>query len=110
MRPGNGFLTARQSASSPVSLDNNQKTIEHPQLNKAISGSDSIQNSVGQQLKEASSENNGQNNTPKIQNEEKVISRQHSKKGITGDSLTEPSEKIMVVKKIIKRDTIFVEK
>ena len=110
LQPGNGFFTADQSASSSVSLENNQNTIEDPQLNKAMPGSDSIQSLASQQMKEASPENNWQNNTPKIKNEEKVISRQYSKKGITGDSLAEASEKVMVVKKIIKRDTIFVEK
>lgn len=110
LRPGNGFFTANQSASLSVSLENNQNTIEDPQLNKAMPGSDSIQSLASQQIKEASPEHDRQNNTPKIRNEEKVINRQYSKKGISGDSLAEASEKVMVVKRIIKRDTIFVEK
>ncbi|WP_294296799.1 sigma-70 family RNA polymerase sigma factor [uncultured Chryseobacterium sp.] len=110
LRPGNGFFTVHKSQSSAALFDKNHNVIEDPQLNKSISGSDSIQSLTNRQIKEVSSENDGQNNILKINDKEKVIGRQNFKKGITGDSLAEAPQKVMVVKKIIKRDTIFVEK
>ncbi len=110
LRPGNGFLTTHKSAPSPLPLGYHQNMVGDPQRDKAISGSDSIQRVTNRQIKATLPENNGQNNTPKIRSEEKIIGRQRSKKGTTGDSLAEPSEKVIIIKKIIKRDTIFIEK
>lgn len=68
-------------------------------------------NSVDQNINETYSTNNNLQNVSKSKEEEQSpIIKKNLKKTIIRDSIPEASQKVIVVKKIVKIDTIFVEK
>ncbi|WP_294263465.1 sigma-70 family RNA polymerase sigma factor [uncultured Chryseobacterium sp.] len=106
-RPGNVFSTM------PVVSDENPDKIKDGPTHKeeAVSGMERLQNSQGLSAKEATFQASVHNNKLETETPEvKLKEKQHLNKFISKDSLTEVPQKVVVVKKIIKRDTIFVEK
>jgi len=106
-RPGNVFFTMPGASNETPEKIKDDPT---PETGTAADP-ESLQNPMKMPVKEATPQNPGQNNTLKTEmTGEKFKNRQNLQKILSEDSLTEVPQKVMVVKKIIKRDTIFVEK
>ncbi|WP_295212675.1 sigma-70 family RNA polymerase sigma factor [uncultured Chryseobacterium sp.] len=111
IHPGDGFFTANNSAILSESADAVHVERNENKADKNKMAAEIHQNLTGQNKKEELSEDNGLNNTYKAQPAEKKLpSRQNPQKNIDKDSVHEIPHRVVVVKKIIKRDTIFVEK
>ena len=109
------FITTNDSAVSS-NLTNQKTETKENQINRneTISNSNLEQKSTEQNINQNQiySPNNNQENSSKIQvyEEEKSLkSKQNLKKMMIKDSVKEVPQKVIVVKKIIKRDTIFVD-
>lgn len=105
-RAGNVFFTPPGANNTP----NKIKDAPTPET-ETVSAQESLQNPAERTVDQMMSQNPGQSNTLKTQmTGERVKEKQNLKKILSEDSLTEVPQKVVVVKKIIKRDTIFVEK
>jgi RNA polymerase sigma factor (sigma-70 family) len=112
LRPGSRFLNADHPAAFPGSGNTVAGNIKEDQSHsgKSIPGQEAMDRSNDQKIKKASSEDKEWDNKEETRMAGEKLHKQTLKKMIPGDSLEEVPQKVMVVKKIIKRDTIFVEK
>ncbi|MFC5873876.1 RNA polymerase sigma factor [Chryseobacterium arachidis] len=101
------------SNNSSVPINKNQIGINPIQArkNEKKSNPNREKNPVGQHINEPHSTHNDlQNVTESKEKEQSLVIKKNLKKTIIKDSVHEPSQKVIVVKKIVRRDTIFVEK
>ncbi len=107
------FISTSNNSSVSINKNPGRATENQIQKNKKKFNSNLEKNSARQNLNEIPKLNNDQQAIPKIQipeEEKSVKNKRNLKKPIIEDSVHESSQKVIVVKKIIRRDTIFVEK
>lgn len=108
----NSFFSTKNNSS--VSTNKNQSGANENQTQKSEKNSNSKleKNFVDQNINETYSTNNDLKNVSKSKaaKEQSSIIKKNLKKTIIKDSIHEAPQKVIVVKKIIRRDTIFVEK
>ncbi len=110
LHPGNRFLITNHSAILSESADAPHAKLKDHQSSKNKLAAEVVQNPTEQNIKEELSEDNKIDNTQKTEPTEEKLQRRGLRKAMGKDTVHELPQKVMVVKKIIRRDTIFVEK
>ncbi|GEN76486.1 RNA polymerase sigma factor [Chryseobacterium hagamense] len=110
LHPGNRFFITNHSAILLESTDAVHAELKDHQPIKNKPAAKEVQNPTEQNIKEELLADNRIDNRQKTQSTEEKLQRHSLRNAMGKDTVHELPQKVMVVKKIIKRDTIFVEK
>lgn len=113
LNPKNSFFSTNQNSDLPTFTDNNEIVSKETKNHFVNTNSDSKEKSDNDAVNQSATNIIEDKNTlkTKINDDETGLkSRPVLRKTTTSDTIEEASQKVIVVKKVIKRDTVFIEK
>ncbi|KQT21642.1 hypothetical protein ASG22_15930 [Chryseobacterium sp. Leaf405] len=112
VNPKNSFSTINPSKISTESIENNEDRISGNQTHENKETSDSDLQNISSDFHSDQTNNNAKmiSQKPNIEEEKSIKTRKNTRKIILKDSINDVPEKVIIVKKIIKRDTVFIER
>ncbi|MDN4014499.1 sigma-70 family RNA polymerase sigma factor [Chryseobacterium gambrini] len=113
LNPKNSFFSTNQNSALPILTDNNETVGKKTKNHFVNTNSDSKEKSDNNAVNQSATNIIEEKNTAKREirgDETGLKSRSVLKKTAANDTIEEAPKKVIVVKKIIKRDTVFIEK
>lgn len=109
----NSFFSTNQNSALPTLTDNNETVGKKTKNDFVNTNSDSKEKSGNDAVNQSATNIIEEKNTAKTEirrDETRLKSRPVLKKTVAKDTIEEAPQKVIVVKKVIKRDTVFIEK